>query len=265
MRTTSKMIVAALGALASTALAACAATDGANANDDSNVTIQNGSVAPLAVDAGFDSGPGGGGNGSTHAFKTTSDVATAQNGYYDSQFFIRAGKGTDGKIHIDFSSSMVDPTSWACVTPPWWDPYWPPPPPFCGYTRRTFTSAYGTLPNGTYRSGSDGAYLNATLANGPTLFVSSCTYDDTTWSYTCATDPGGVVDLRWRSNGFYSSTVTGSREETYGPFKMRTSGSYSSRGADVTGTVLGMVADGSYGQLVRSTGAALQFDSSLKP
>lgn len=259
MRTTSMFAIAALAALATTALAACAGQD--SANDDRNVSVENTGVAPLATDAGFDSGPPSGGR--AHHFKATSDIAAAQGGSWDSQFFVRAGKGTDGKVHIDFSSSTVDPNSWACTTPPWWDPLWGPPPVFCGYTRRTFTYAFGTLPSSSYHSAQGSAYLNATLVASADLFVQSCTWDDATYVVTCSASPSGVVDLRWRANGWYKSTDTGSHEETYGWFSVRTSGSMTTQGADVTGSIFGVSTDYAFGNLLRTTGGALQFDSKL--
>ena len=222
----------------------------------------------MATDAGFDSGPpppdsGTGNTSRAHHFKATSDVAEGQGGTWDSQFFVRAGKGTDGKVHIDFQSSIVDQTSWGCTSPPWWDPIWGPTPVFCGYLRRTFTYAFGILPSSSYHSGQGLAYLNATLAASPTLYVSSCTWDDSNWTSTCTSSPSGVVDLRWRSNGWYKSTDTGSHEESYGFFSVRTSGSFTSQGADVTGSVFGLTPDYSFGQLLRTTGGTIQFDSKL--
>jgi hypothetical protein len=260
MRTTSLF---ALAALAASPLVACVAE---NANDTRNVDLQKDGVTPLGViDAGTDSGTGNSGNGPVDSFKTTSDVAVASSFGWELQYFLRAGKGSDGKVHVDFNMSSVDPTSWSCFTPPWWDPSWPPPPMFCAYTRRTFTYAYGTVPNGSYRSVQGYAQLTANLVNGPTLVVSSCTWDDATYTSTCATDPGGAVDVLWRANGWFSSTQTGSREQQFGALKLRTSGSLKTQGADVTGSVFGLSVDGSFGEIVRSTGAAIQFDAYLLP
>jgi hypothetical protein len=266
MRTTSLLSLAALTALATTALASCASNDRTNDTRNVDVEIENDGVSVLATDSGTLDG-GGGSAGPVHQFKATSDVATAFGGNgWDSQFFLRAGKGTDGKVHLDFSSMQVDQTSWTCFPPPpWWDPTWPPPPPFCGYTRRIFTYAYGTLPNTSYRSGQGYAYLNATLVDGPALTVSSCTLDETTWTTTCAAGAGGTVDVRWKSSGWYSSTQTGSNEKRYGSFRFRTSGSLTIDGANVMGSVLGISADGSFGEMVRSTGAAIAFDAYFQP
>jgi hypothetical protein len=235
-------------------LAACNDPEAANVDIDDR-------MIPLAVDAGPGTSDGGtSGAGPVHSFKSTSDIASAYGGNgWDSQFFVRTGKGSDGLVHIDFSSMKIDPTSWACVAPPWWPE--PDAPMFCGYTRRVFTQAFGTLPAASYKSTQGFAQLAANLVNGPTLTVTSCTYDDSTFNVTCGAAAGGPIDVRWRASGWFSSAQTGTTEQTYGLVTFRRSGSLKAQGADVTGAVLGTTVDGSSGDIVRTTGAAIVFDT----
>jgi hypothetical protein len=245
----------ALAATAAAALTACSDSD--RANDARTADVESGGLSMLASDGGVDGG-GSNGGGPVHAFKATSNIAS-MNGFMPyGHVYLRAGKATDGKVHVDLSSMELDPTSEVCIPDPWGFPW-------CFFTRRIFTYAFGTVPNTSYASGQGYAQFSATLVNGPTMTVVTCVQEDFAPPTPCTPGAGGAVDVHWRENGWMSMSQTGSMEQTFGFYSFRRSGSLNVTGADASGTVFGTSVPFAYGEIVRTTGAAIQFDSYLKP
>lgn len=162
----------------------------------------------------------------------------------------------DGYVHLNYRVEAFDPTSEVCVTDyfpprcppddpacPCWDPMAPECVPeeytYCYYTRYSWESGWGDIPEGDFRVGRGGARLSTTVASSPSFFVERCTVDRLSWTWECTNEGGGVIDVAWTGNDIYSSFESGVRHHTFGKYKSRWMGQWRSQSADGSGTLVG--------------------------
>jgi hypothetical protein len=111
---------------------------------------------------------------------------------------------------------------------------------YCYYTRHTYVSGWGELPEEHVTMRNDFARVQTTVANGRTFTIEKCIVDQVAATYECTADAGGVVDVAWKKNGISESFSAGTNSSKYGVYSFRSQGTSSSTSADAHGTVFGI-------------------------
>ena len=193
-----------------------------------------------------------------------------------SWFYLDAWQSGTGKSisgYVNFQISENDPTSEVCNTESYcvewqneepfdclnWEDY-----TWCYYTRGSTTYGWGALPKGAFDTKGSTARLDATL--GPDCYVEKCTFDELAAEpWTCSQISGGVIKVSWLKDGNFSSLQAGTSQYKYGAYSYRTSGTYSSFSAEVSGELLGKTFANAYGSITSSNGAVVGKDVYYTP
>jgi hypothetical protein len=147
------------------------------------------------------------------------------------------GTGSDRRTFGSIFTYEADPSSLACEVYEGES--------YCYYTRHTYVSGWGELPERDVLIRNDIARVQTTVANGPTFSIERCTIDYVAQTYECAAGDGGVLDVVWRKNGLYESSSAGMNSNKYGVYTSRSHGTSNSASADANGTLFGISFGGS--------------------
>ena len=230
--------------IAVSCLLAAGAVSACSTHDDAPGATGSTSEAITSVNVYHSQQSGGGAKGmvsqadSQSVFTAQFDAWENQTGKTRSASLSFWGYGASfQQICYDEQICVWDPNTLGCT----WETY-----QYCyeDYTKSFNIYGYGDIPTGDFRVGAHTARLTTDLSNDTSFTAIQCTFDQSTWFYSC-TPMTGTIDLTWRDNGNFTNDQQGtwsmSSSSPYSQYSTRSTGHMRDTSADVTGTFLGNV------------------------
>jgi len=181
-----------------------------------------------------------------------------------------SGTGKTATAGLSYSIMQIDPTSEVCLTESFPDKDDPALPPidytYCQYTRFVYESGSGEIPAKDLQVRPGAVRLETTVGASPTFFSTRCTQDAMSMDPPVCTDGStGTISVTWHKDGVSWTQMSGSQQQQWGPFSMKTSGIYKTASALADGTVLGQSVSSASGDIRSSGGASVTKDLTMVP
>lgn len=135
------------------------------------------------------------------------------------------------------------------------------------YTSFTFTStgftdtfAFGAIPNDSLRGGNDKhVSLNVDTSQVSSFQATTCTFDFTSFTFTCQPGPFGLVQLDWEQDGNSTTQVVSDERDKFFQFTIHHQRNADSATATVTGSVVGLPVSGGFANIGVNHDSTMEF------